>query len=90
MKTTDPKATDASTDHIEESRRRFLKKAGKLAIYTPPAMALMMQPSHARFLTSGGIVNLRERLRERREDGYPELESLWQKIMNWLNSRRDD
>ena len=29
----------------EESRRKFLKTAGKLAIYTPPAMMLLMKPN---------------------------------------------
>ena len=29
----------------EESRRDFLKKAGKMAIYTPPAIMLLMHPS---------------------------------------------
>ena len=28
----------------EESRRKFLEDAGKLAIYTPPAMIALMQP----------------------------------------------
>ena len=30
-----------------ESRREFLKRAGKFAVYTPPALALMSQSSHA-------------------------------------------
>ncbi len=30
------------------SRRSFLKKAGKLAIYTPPAMMVLMKPSYAK------------------------------------------
>lgn len=29
----------------DESRRAFLAKAGKLAIYTPPTMMLLMQPN---------------------------------------------
>jgi hypothetical protein len=29
----------------ESARRDFLKKAGKFAIYTPPAMMLLMHPS---------------------------------------------
>ena len=28
----------------EESRRKFLEDAGKLAVYTPPAMIALMQP----------------------------------------------
>lgn len=29
----------------KESRRDFLKKAGKVALYAPPAFVLLMQPS---------------------------------------------
>ena len=32
-----------------ESRRAFLKKAGKFAVYTPPAVMLLMKPSYATF-----------------------------------------
>jgi hypothetical protein len=32
---------------MEESRRSFLKKAGKFAVYTPPAVMLLMKPSFA-------------------------------------------
>jgi hypothetical protein len=38
-----------------DSRREFLKKAGKLAVYTPPAMVAMMQPGYASFALSGGV-----------------------------------
>jgi len=34
-----------SPESNEESRRDFLKKAGKMALYTPPAIMLLMQPS---------------------------------------------
>ena len=50
------KKTNNCPEPIEESRRRFLKSAGKLAVYTPPAMLLMMQPSYAHFNRSGGRV----------------------------------
>jgi hypothetical protein len=36
-----------SRSEAEESRRAFLKKAGKFAVYTPPAVMLLMQPSFA-------------------------------------------
>lgn len=39
---------------IAESRRDFLKKAGRFAAYTPPAMMLLMKPSHASIMRSGG------------------------------------
>ena len=32
-------------EHIEKNRRAFLKKAGKYAVYTPPAMMMLMHPS---------------------------------------------
>lgn len=31
----------------EKSRRDFLKKAGKFAVYTPPAVMVLMKPSYA-------------------------------------------
>ena len=42
--TTNSRTGKAITD-MENSRRRFLKSAGKLAAYAPPAMVLLMQPS---------------------------------------------
>jgi hypothetical protein len=41
----------------DEARRDFIKKAGKLAIYTPPAMLTLMQPSYTAFAKSGGCNN---------------------------------
>lgn len=76
-------------ESIESSRRKFIKKAGKLAVYTPPAMALMMQPSHAHFQRSGGIVDLREKLREY-ENEHPEWESFFDRLWKWLNSHGDE
>jgi len=44
-----------------ESRRKFIKKAGKLAIYTPPAMMLLMQPAaHAVSSCNNGLGNFGE------------------------------
>ena len=37
-----------------ESRRAFLKKAGLVALYTPPAMAVLMSPSQASMMKSPG------------------------------------
>ena len=39
---------------VAESRRDFLKKAGKFAVYTPPAVMVLMKPSYA---TVGGSAN---------------------------------
>jgi hypothetical protein len=38
----------------DESRREFLIKAGKLAVYTPPALMLLMRPSKTVACTSAG------------------------------------
>ena len=40
---------------IIESRRDFLKKAGRFAVYTPPAVMLLMKPGNATFMKSGGM-----------------------------------
>ena len=37
---------------VTDSRRDFLKKAGKLAVYTPPAMLVLMTPSYANMTES--------------------------------------
>lgn len=34
------------------SRRKFLKTAGKFAVYTPPALMLMTKPGHTEFTVS--------------------------------------
>ena len=40
--------TEASLEEgVAKSRRDFLKKTGKFAMYTPPAMMLLMKPSYA-------------------------------------------
>ena len=39
---------------VSDSRRNFVKSAGKLAVYTPPAMVALMKPSYASFRLSGG------------------------------------
>ncbi|VAW81306.1 hypothetical protein MNBD_GAMMA13-405 [hydrothermal vent metagenome] len=38
---------DDSQLEAEQSRRDFLKTAGKFAVYTPPAVMLLMKPSYA-------------------------------------------
>lgn len=37
-----------------ESRRKFLKTAGKFAVYTPPALMVMSKSSAASIAKSGG------------------------------------
>jgi hypothetical protein len=43
--------------NVEQSRRKFLKTATKLAIYTPPAMLAISKPSFATFAQSGGAIS---------------------------------
>lgn len=39
---------------IAESRRKFVQAAAKIAVYTPPAMMLLMKPDVAAFAQSAG------------------------------------
>lgn len=55
MKKSDERRKD---DAQQEARRRFLKKAGKLAIYTPPAMLVLMQPDIGRASSPGGMTQI--------------------------------
>ena len=41
-------------DRMGTSRRKFLEAAGRIAVYTPPAMLAMSQPSFAEIQKSGG------------------------------------
>ena len=38
----------------DKTRREFLIRAGKLAVYTPPAIMLLMHPSKTTACTSAG------------------------------------
>ena len=55
----------------EETRREFLVTAGKLAIYIPPAIMLLMHPSKDALAKSGGVgtgpqARIGRRIRRRR------------------------
>lgn len=77
--------SETKVEEVEESRRRFLKQAGKLAVYAPPAMALMMQPSEASFLRSGAVVDVRERLGEYSDGEWGEkVENFFDQINSYL------
>lgn len=59
-------------DEASESRRAFLEKAGKLAVYTPPLMVALMQPSRHAVAASGGrIVHGNNGLGQRSDDPQP-------------------
>ena len=44
----------ADLTEMEKSRREFVKTAGKLAVYTPPIMMLLMKPSPNAIAASAG------------------------------------
>jgi len=53
---------------VSESRRKFLLTAGKISMYTAPAMALLTSPSNDAFAQSSGAVERPRRHRRRRRD----------------------
>jgi hypothetical protein len=55
----------------KESRRDFLKNAGKLAAYAPPAMVMLMKPSGDAIARSGGFVNCNNGLGQLINDCQP-------------------
>ena len=76
-------------DSADNSRRDFLKKAGKLAIYTPPAMMVMMKPSHASFTKSGGTISydrIRDSYNELSSEERDKIRSSWHSLFSWLRS----
>jgi len=47
--TTDSEDTRMNPEEaVGEARRSFLKTAGKFAVYTPPAVMMLMKPGYAR------------------------------------------
>ena len=50
----DTKQGKDTSNQVEDSRRKFLKMAGKIAVYAPPAMLVMSKPSYAHFRKTGG------------------------------------
>ena len=72
--------------NVQQARRRFLKSAGKLAIYTPPAMMVLAKPSLAQIVSSTGRApspNYRETHTSR--DWYRDTDTL---RMNPTRTRR--
>jgi hypothetical protein len=55
LKTTVPEQYySQERDSAAINRREFLKSAGRFAVYTPPALMLLMQPGYAKIAKSGG------------------------------------
>lgn len=51
---------------VAESRRKFIKTAGKLGLYTPPALMVLMNPSAEAFAKSADGRDVRARIRRRK------------------------
>jgi hypothetical protein len=47
---------EKNKNEVTKSRRDFVKSAGKLAAYAPPAMVVLMKPSNVAFARSGGTI----------------------------------
>lgn len=62
--------------NTSESRREFLKTAGKFAVYTPPALLLMNKPSHATFKKTGGYTHC----------NYEQKKEFISGLLNWFRS----
>lgn len=73
-------SSDIREDQVESSRRKFLKTAGKIAIYTPPVMLAVARPDFAHAQSSGGSSY------EDVRNGYSQEEfaSLWERFLRWL------
>ena len=71
----DNKSTDNEIT-TSESRREFLKTAGKFAVYTPPALLLMNKPSHATFKKTGGYSHC----------NYEHKKEFISKLLSWFHS----
>ena len=65
-----------------ETRRAFLEKAGKLAVYTPPIVVALMQPSRHAVAASGGRIErgnngLGQRVDDPQPPGLQDRPELW-------------
>ena len=55
------KIKELLSESNESSRREFMKTAGKLAIFTPPAIMLLTRPSRACITNSPGLTSSRDK-----------------------------
>jgi hypothetical protein len=71
MEGIDHKAPAKESEALDVSRRAFLKNAGKMAVYTPPAMLALASPSFKAIAQSSGGS----------DQSQPRDDDWW---MNWL------
>ena len=64
----DPAKPESSEDDsILDARRDFLKKASAAALYTPPSLILLMQPSRTA-IASGGVIKDKDKDKDKSKD----------------------
>lgn len=72
------KDTKMEQEITTESRRKFLKTAGKFAIYTPPALMLMSKASATYVKDTNGNIHHNYSYEQKRE--------FFSKLISWLRS----
>jgi len=70
-------------NEAEQARREFMKAAGKLAIYTPPALMLLMRPSREAVAASAGIPQTYEGSRTEHQNNNDGGFWLWRLLTFW-------
>jgi len=70
-------------NEAEQARRDFMKTAGKLAIYTPPALMLLMRPSREAIAASAGIPQTSQDGIEYQKDDHDHGFWLWRLLAFW-------
>ena len=75
---------ESQSSHTE-SRRKFLKTAGKFAVYTPPALMLMSNANARKMANSNGVIrNYDGKKKEYRKEYYEKRRSLIISILRWF------
>ena len=73
-----------SQTNKSESRRKFLKTAGKFAVYTPPALMLMSKANAHKIAYSPGF---KRDYYKKKKEYYRKKRSIIIRIRRWLRRR---
>ena len=76
----------ADLNEMEKSRREFVKTAGKLAVYTPPIMYLLMKPSPNAIAASAGAPHTQDVTAQHINPNQPHDDKgfwLWRLLTFW-------
>jgi hypothetical protein len=78
--------SEEKKENVEASRRDFLKKGAKLAVYAPPVMLAISKPSFATgWRQSGGITYPHQQIKKKKK-----IKSLFRRGHNYRSHDRDD